>query len=223
MGCPRRLTCILFIVAVLGSSAARGAATTLLPPARTDGAMAVERALAVRRSVRDYVAEPVTLAQAGQILWAAQGITHDRGHRTAPSAGALYPLEIYLVAGVVEGIDAGTWHYDPRRHGLRLVAPGDARARIAAAALDQDWAADAPAILLITAVHARTARKYGVRAPRYVHMEVGHAAQNVYLQAASLGLGTCMVGAFQDERLKEVVGLPDTVKVLGVMPFGKPR
>jgi SagB-type dehydrogenase family enzyme len=195
---------------------------TALPEPRKDGALPVERALALRRSVRDFSHAPLSLADAAQLLWAAQGISGPRGLRTAPSAGALYPLEIYLVAGAVDGIAGGTHHYDPQRHRLRAVAKGDAREAIAAVAVEQSWVATAPAILVVSAVLDRSERKYGRRAARYVHMEAGHAAQNVYLQAAALKLGTCMVGAFHDERLKQVLGLPAEVEVLAIMPVGHP-
>lgn len=195
---------------------------TTLPAPRKDGDVPVERALALRRSVRKFSHEPLSLADAAQLLWAAQGISGSRGLRTAPSAGALYPLEIYLVAGAVDGITAGTHHYQPELHRLRVVARGDARAALAEAALEQSWVAKAPAILVIAAVVGRATQKYGGRARRYVHMEVGHAAQNVYLQAAALELGTCMVGAFHDEQLKRVLTLPAEVEVLGIMPVGHP-
>lgn len=115
------------------------------------------------------------------------------------------------------------YRYDPHRHRLLLVSDGDARAGVAEAALDQDWVAKAPAIVVIAAVYERTTRKYGMRAERYVHMEVGHAAQNVYLQAASLGLGTTMVGAFRDEDLSRALGLTGHAKPVGLLPVGKPR
>lgn len=195
---------------------------TALPAPRKDGDVPVERALALRRSVRDFSQKPLSIADAAQLLWAAQGISGSQGLRTAPSAGALYPLEIYLIAGAVDGIAAGTHHYEPQRHRLRAVAKGDARAAIAKSALEQSWVAEAPALLVLAAVVDRSADKYGARAERYVHMEVGHAAQNVYLQAAALGLGTCLVGAFDDVQLQRVLRLPAEVTVLGIMPVGHP-
>lgn len=205
-----------------GLAGETGSESTALPKPRRDGEVAVERALAQRRSIRDFSRAPLSIADASQLLWAAQGVSGSGGLRTAPSAGALYPLEIYLVAGSVEGIAAGTHHYEPQRHRLSTVARGDRRAAIAEAALEQSWVAEAPAILVLTAVTDRTARKYGRRAPRYVHMEAGHAAQNVYLQAAALELGTCMVGAFHDARLKQVLELPAEAEVLAIMPVGHP-
>ena len=194
-----------------------------LPRPSHEGEVSVEQALALRRSVRAFAAEPLPLSAVSQLLWAAQGVTDAAGHRTAPSAGALYPLEVRLVAGAVSGLRSGVYRYDPIRHRLRLESEGDLRTRIAEAALSQDWVAQAPAIVVLAAVVERTARKYGERAPRYVHMEVGHAAQNVYLQATALGLGTTMVGAFRDEELARVLGLPAQVEPLALLPVGKPR
>jgi SagB-type dehydrogenase family enzyme len=202
---------------------ASGNREVALPEPSLEGEVPVERALGLRRSVRAFSPDPLPISAVSQVLWAAQGITDPTGLRTAPSAGALYPLEVYLVAGDVSGIRAGVYRYDPRRHRLLLVRDGDPRAGVAEAALDQDWVAKAPAIVVIAAVYERTARKYGKRAERYVHMEAGHAAQNVYLQAAALGLGTTMVGAFRDEDLSRVLGLTGHTKPVGLLPVGKPR
>jgi SagB-type dehydrogenase family enzyme len=182
----------------------------------------VEEALKVRQSVRDFVDQPVTLEAIGQLLWAAQGATSS-GRRTTPSAGALYPLEVYVVAGDVTGLGAGVYKYHPRGHTLSLHEPGDLRDRLAYAALRQESVADGAAVLVITAVYQRTAVKYGSRAERYVHMEVGHAAQNVYLQAQSLGLGTVILGAFQDQEVQRVLGLPEYEAPLALMPVGHPE
>jgi SagB-type dehydrogenase family enzyme len=194
-----------------------------LPEPSLDGKVPVERALALRRSVREFASEPLSLSAASQLLWAAQGVTEPGGGRTAPSAGALYPLEVYLVAGAVTDLPPGVYHYEPRRHRLVLSAKGDRRAGVAEAALDQDWVAEAPAILVLAAVQQRTARKYGARAARYVHIEVGHAAQNVYLQALALGLGTTVVGAYRDDALAGLLELPRQAKPLALLPVGVPR
>ncbi len=194
-----------------------------LPPPRLEGDLSLEQTIARRRSVRAFAPEALPLSAVSQLLWAAQGITHRGGLRSAPSAGALYPLEVYLVAGAVSGAPPGIYHYDPRRHRLALVSAGDARAAVVEASLDQDWMAEAPAILVLTGVYERTARKYRARAPRYVHMEMGHAAQNVYLQAVALGLGTTLVGAFDNDALARVLGLPRRTEPLGLLPVGRPR
>ncbi len=206
-----------------GVAMASGNGEVALPKPRLEGDVAVERALALRRSVRAFAPEPLPLSTVSQLLWAAQGITDPAGLRTAPSAGALYPLEVYLVAGAVTGVRAGVYRYEPRHHRLILESEGDPRAGVAKAALDQDWVAEAPAIVVLAAVYERTARKYAKRAARYVHMEVGHAAQNVYLQAAALGLGTTLVGGFRDEEIARVLGLPGDAKPLALLPVGKPR
>lgn len=207
---------------------AERAGTVPLPAPRRYGDVSVERAIAERRSVREFAAEPLSLESVAQLLWAAQGVTATaEGLRAAPSAGALYPLEVYLVAGDVTGLAAGIYRYEPGPdgHGHRLVAhaEGDARRAVGRAALGQDWVAQAPAILAVAGRVERTARKYGGRAPRYVHIEVGHAAQNVYLQAQALGLGTCMVGAFRDEALSRALALPEGVEPFALLPVGEVR
>jgi SagB-type dehydrogenase family enzyme len=209
-------------VAPAAGSAVTGGSVALPEPHR-DGTVAVERALGERRSVREFASEPLSLAAASQILWAAQGVTHSSGLRTAPSAGALYPLELYLVAGEVSGLAPGVYRYEPKEHRLVLNREGDLRRELARTALEQDWVARAPAILVFGAVYQRSRSKYGSRAARYVHMEAGHAAQNVYLQAEAAGLGTVMVGAFRDQPLARLLELPPDVEPLGVMPFGSPQ
>lgn len=193
-----------------------------LPAPCTDGDMSVERALAGRRSVRDYGDSPLTLAELGQLLWAAQGITDERtGFRTAPSAGALYPLEVYVVAGRVEGLAAGVYQYAPRGHSLLRLAEGDVRPALFQAALQQSAVLSAPAVLVFGAVYSRTAARYGDRAARYVHIEVGHAGQNVYLQAQARGLGTVAIGAFDEAGVKAALGLPAEVEPLYLMPAAR--
>jgi SagB-type dehydrogenase family enzyme len=161
--------------------------------------------------------------EVAQLLWAAQGISSREGYRTAPSAGALYPLELHLVAGRVEGLPVGSYRYDPVRHALQVAMPVDIRQAIAKAALDQDWIAQAPVVIVISAVDARTTGKYGRRGVRYVHMEVGHASQNLLLQAVALGLAGAIVGAFDDERLKHLLRLPAEERPLAIVPLGHPR
>jgi len=194
-----------------------------LPPIETKGALSIEEAIQLRRSVRDFGRGPLDLTDVSQLLWSAQGITGRRGLRTAPSAGALYPLELYMVAGNVEGLSAGVYHYRPKTHELVSLASGDRRHALASAALNQRSVSGAPAVLVITGVYERTAKKYGHRARRYVHMEVGHAAQNIYLQATARSLGTVIVGAFDDDEVQEVLGLPPDHKPFGLMPVGRKR
>lgn len=201
---------------------AESAAGIALPEPSHEGRMAVEQALCKRRSVRDFGAGPLTLAEVSQLLWAAQGITDREGYRSAPSAGALYPLEIYLAVGNVESLKPGVYKYDPRRHQLRPLAEGDRRRELGAAAVGQSWLAEAAAVLVIAGVYARTAAKYGDRGQRYVLMEVGHAAQNVCLQAVALDLGTTVVGAFRDAKVKELVGTASGEEPISLIPVGRP-
>lgn len=192
-----------------------------LPPPRPASAVSVEEALASRRSIRHFADAPLPLADAAQLLWAAQGITRAEGLRTAPSAGALYPLEIYLVAGIVTALPAGVYRYLPEHHRLVPAVSGDRRRELASAAFHQSWIAEAPAILVIAAVVRRTRLKYGERGERYVLIEAGHAAQKVCLQAVALGLGTTIVGAFSDAEVKRLLGLTEEEPLLLVV-VGKP-
>jgi SagB-type dehydrogenase family enzyme len=193
-----------------------------LPAARVEGPLSVEAALLARRSVRSFARGALALEQVAQLLWSAQGVTAG-SRRTAPSAGALYPLEVALVAGEVEDLSAGVYRYLPEGHALRPVLDGDLRAALAEAALGQSWIAGAACGLVLAAVYRRSTRKYGARGRRYVHMEVGLAAQNVYLQARALGLGTTMVGAFQDEKVQRLLGFEADEVPLGILPIGRLR
>lgn len=192
-----------------------------LPAPGHDGDLAVETALLRRRSVRAFAGGRVTLAEVSQLLWAAQGVTHASGFRTAPSAGALYPLSLYMAAGEVESVAAGIYRYRPADHSLARIGDGDRRTELAAAALGQMWIAEAAVALVVAARYSRTTGKYGDRGIRYVHMETGHAAQNVYLQAVALGLGTTVVGAFDDAAVKTVVGLERQEQALALLPIGR--
>lgn len=194
-----------------------------LPEPRTRGGISVEEAIRRRRSERDFREDALELSQVSQILWSAQGLTGAQRLRAAPSAGALYPLEVFVVVGAVDDLEPGVYRYAPREETLLAVRSGDRRRALAGAALDQTWIADAPVILVIAAVYSRTTGRYGERGRRYVHMEVGHAAQNVYLQAESLGLGTTIVGAFRDREVAEVVGMTSDEEALGILPLGVPR
>ena len=195
-----------------------------LPEPRTTGSVSVEEAIQTRRSIRDFRGDSLNLAAVSQLLWATQGITDDRrALRSAPSAGATYPLEIYLIAGAVAELPAGVYRYRPDRHSLTLVESGDRRRDVTRAALDQRWMSDAPITILLAGVFERTTGRYGERGRQYVHMEVGHAAQNVYLQAVAQGLGTTVVGAFRDRELASAIGLGAQEVPLGLLPVGVPR
>lgn len=191
-----------------------------LPDPSTSGEMPVEQAIGRRRSLREFGGS-LTAADISQLLWAAQGITREDGYRAAPSAGALYPLETYLLAGEVAGLEQGIYHYDPYRHELAAHARSDRREELAAAAGGQFYLASAPAVLVFAAVYARTMQKYGERGRRYVHMDVGHAAENVYLQAEARSLGTVVMGAFDDAQVHALLELPDSCEPLALMPLGR--
>lgn len=185
--------------------------------------MSVEGALSARRSVRRFGAAPLALEEVAQLLWAAQGITAETGQglRTAPSAGARYPLEVALVAGEITGLAPGAYRYAPRSHSLWRAVEGDLRAELAAAALGQTWIAKAPCVAVLAGVYGRTTSKYGARGERYVHMEAGHVGQNLYLQARALGLGTTMVGAFRDTKVRKLLGFQTGETPLGILPIGR--
>jgi SagB-type dehydrogenase family enzyme len=193
------------------------AAMTDLSPHMHSSDVSLEEALANRRSVRAYSDQALTSAEIGQLLWAAQGVTNEQGYRTAPSAGALYPLEIYVLTR------EGVFHYEPARHSLSVIIQSDARAAVHRAALEQEPVRGAPAVFVVAAVYARTVQKYGEeRSPRYVHMEAGHAAQNLLLEAAALGLGAVPIGAFHDQEVQEALGLPPDYQPLYLIPVGHP-
>ena len=195
--------------------------TIMLPKPRYAGDISVEQALRARRSVRSYKDDALDMAEISQILWSAQGITSARGFRTAPSAGALYPLELYLIAGNIKDLPAGIYNYRPGDHALREIVPGDRRSDLSRAALRQSSIKKAPAVILFCAVYERTTGKYGQRGIRYVHMEIGHAAQNVCLQAIALGLHTAVIGAFRDAEVKTIANLPADEQPLYFLPVGR--
>ncbi|RLE59602.1 MAG: nitroreductase [Thermoprotei archaeon] len=198
----------------------------LLPYPKLTGKISVEEAIANRRSVRSYEDKPITLEQLAQILWAAQGITEPRRRfRAAPSAGATYPLELYVVVGenTVKNLVAGVYRYDVHTHSLIIVKKGDIRRALARAALGQVWVEKAPLSIVITAIYGRTTSRYGERGIRYVHIEVGHVGQNIYLQSVALGLGTVAVGAFYDDQVRELIGASKEEQPLYIMPIGYPQ
>jgi SagB-type dehydrogenase family enzyme len=213
---------------LLASGSAAGAqqapeSAVRLPAPRREGPMSLEASFAARRSVRALARDSLSLADAAQLLWAAQGVNREPRGRTAPSAGGTYALEMYLLAGRVRDLPAGMYRYRPATHDLVLVRSGDLREELVSTAVRQTWATDAALFLVFAGVYERTAARYGSRAERYVPMEVGHAAQNVYLQAAALNLGTTFQGAFNDTAVTRVLGLPPAERPLGIMPVGRPR
>ena len=222
----RRLLLAVVLLAVAACGPAAGGTAGLaggtgdvtpLPAPDTAGEMSLEEALAARRSVREFEARALTEAELGQLLWAAQGTTDGRGYRTAPSAGALYPLEVYVATA------DGLFRYEVDRHALAVVRRADLRPALHEAALGQAAVGRAPAVFVIAAVYERTAAKYGAeRSPRYVHLEAGHAAQNLLLQAVALGLGAVSIGAFDDAGVQQALGLPEEEQPLYLIPVGEP-
>jgi SagB-type dehydrogenase family enzyme len=204
-----------------------------LPSPQLKSKVSLEETILRRRSVRRYRREPLDLPQLSQILWSAQGITGTRGFRAAPSAGATYPLEIFVVVGkqgVITGeakqapeeLQAGIYHYEAASHSLILHKPADLRPDLARATLDQEFIIDAPVDIVICALYHRTSYRYGRRGERYVHIEVGHVGENIHLQVVALGLATVEVGAFHDEEVRTVLSVDEQIKPLYIMPVGKP-
>lgn len=199
-----------------------GQEVTELPVPKLDSGVSVEQALQNRRSVRDYSHEAISRAQLSQLLWACQGITSADNRRTAPSAGALYPLEIYVVVERVEGLPAGIYHYLPdsgtKSQSVELIRQGKFASDLSQCALGQECIRDAAVVFVIASVTQRVAVKYGERAEKYAQIEVGHAAQNICLQAQALDIGVVTVGAFYEKKVKELLsclGNPEYILCAG--------
>ncbi len=192
-----------------------------LPEPQYKSSTSIEETLLKRRSVRTYQDKPLKVEEVSQLLWAAQGITNRRGFRTAPSAGALYPLEIYVLAGNIMNISVGIYKYNPYKHELVNLQMGDRRNELFKAALNQSPVKDAPMVIVFAAVYERTTVKYGNRGINYVYMEAGHAAQNILLQAESLNLGSVVIGAFYDEEVKKVLKMSDKEIPIYIIAVGK--
>lgn len=197
-----------------------------LPAPSTTGTLTVEKAIFNRKSVRDYKKEALTLQEVSQLLWAAGGATVDGvtgPTRAYASAGGIYPLEIYLVAGKVTGLESGVYHYIWDKHSLELVKKGDVRGELSKAAYDQVVILNAPASIVVTAIYSKTTQKYGSKgATNYVPMDTGHLGENVHLEAESLGLGTVMLGAFVEDRVSAAIGVKGEEVPMYVMPVGRP-
>jgi len=229
------LAAYIAVVVLLKSSGEGGAAVVvgeegLLPLPKKTTSVTVEEAILLMRSIRDYTRDPITIEQLSMVLWAAQGITNvERRFRAAPSAGATYPLEVYVVVGekgvVLDNntyLKPGVYKYNVYRHSLVLVKEGDYREELSKAALNQRWVREAPVSIVICAVYERTTSRYGERGIRYVHIEVGHVGQNIYLMATALSLGTVAVGAFYDDQVARIVGAKPEEHPLYIMPIGVP-
>lgn len=194
-----------------------------LPKPAMDGGISLEQTIQRRRTHRKFGTKPLTSGQLAQLLWAAQGITEEYGYkRSAPSAGAMYPMDIYAVVGEksVDRIEAGVYHYLPGKHTLSQVSSGDFRNNLARASLHQSWMARAPVNLVITAEYDRINVKYGNRGERYAMIEAGHMGQNIFLQAESLLLRAGIVGAFHDQDVTRTLNIPSAHEPLLIMPVG---
>jgi SagB-type dehydrogenase family enzyme len=211
--------------ASMGIESIRGRNPIQLPEPSRRGSISLEEAIGRRESVRDFKDEPLTLPEVSQLLWACAGRRVDGvsgASRVFPSAGGVYPLEVYLVAGRVEQVPPGVYRYRWKEHALELFKEGDVRRELAQGAIGQGFIMEAPASIVIAAVYERAERAYGERGRvRYIHMDAGHSSENVYLQASAIGLGTVAVGAFIDERVKKALGL-DREEPLYIMPVGRP-
>ena len=222
----------LLVVSILGLvvlisflSSDTMAAEITLPSPSYKGTVSVEEALKARRTHRSFQPRPLTLKQFSQILWGAYGVTSQRYGsflKTAPSAGALYPLDIYGVVGQggVETLAPGIYHFRPENHAVELVKQGDLRAEVAGNALQQMWMARAPLLLVITGEYNRSSIKYGPRGVTYTHIEAGHVGQNVFLQAEAIGLKAGIVGAFNNRSVVTTMGVPPNQDPLLIMPVG---
>lgn len=196
-----------------------------LPPPSYEGKVTVEQALKARRTHRSFKVRPLSLKQLSQILWGAYGVTSTVSGcnmKTAPSAGALYPIDIYAVVGKggVATLAPGVYHYSPERHSLTCTKGGDQRAALAQHALHQMWMAEAPVVIVITGDYVRCTGKYGRRGVTYTHIEAGHVGQNVFLQAEATGLKAGIVGAFENDRIIKALGISATHDPLSIMPVG---
>lgn len=186
-----------------------------LPEPKTKGEMSLEETILKRRSVRSFAPKELSLGEISQILWATQGITDKtRGFRSAPSAGALYPLEIYLIK------NDGVFHYNVEEHSLKKTSDRDVRGEIVQASWGQSFIQQAPISVIICAARGRTTSRYGSRGNRYVDIEVGHAAENLHLQAVALGLASVPIGAFTDSEVKSILGLPRDTEPIYIIPVG---
>ena len=192
-----------------------------LPEPDLKGKITLATALLKRRSVRSFSDKSLSQKQVSQILWAAQGITNSRGFRTAPSAGALYPIEIYFTSGNVDGLDKGFYHYNPEKNSVKMVSGKDFKSDVFQAGLYQEPIEEAAINILIAAIYKRTTAKYGDRGHQYAMIEVGHVAQNIHLQCVALGLGSVPIGAFYEGDIQDK--LPIEGEVLYIIPIGYPR
>jgi SagB-type dehydrogenase family enzyme len=230
----RRIVPAFVVAAMLLAATAALAQTSAAPPAAPAsarivalptpdlaGKVTLEQAIAQRRSVREYAPGALTLAEVTQLMWVAQGITSPDGKRATPSARAVYPLQVWLVANEVTGLPAGIYRYEPKEHALALVAAGPQRDSVAAAARGQAAIQHAAAVVAVIGDSALAATKFRGNADRWLGMEAGFVVQDVYLEATALGLGTVMVGGFDETAVRRALGVPPGWEALALMPVGR--
>ena len=209
------LCCICYMAAPAEGKEMKTQERIVLPEPKIKGEMSLEESILKRRSIRSFAPKELSSEEISQILWAAQGITEKRrGLRAAPSAGALYPLEIYIIK------KDGIFHYIIADHSLKQVGNDDVRGDIVRAAWGQSFIQEAPVSVIICAVRSRITSRYGGRGNRYVDIEVGHAAENLHLQAVALGLASVPIGAFTDSEVKKILGLPRNTEPIYIIPVG---
>lgn len=225
----RNSSCLSAITLFCVSSCYSQADTLQLPKPDLKGRYSLEEVMQKRRSVRSYQDEPISLQTASQILWSAYGVTEARdkpahirgGLKTAPSARAYYPLEVFLLAGNVKGLEPGLYRYIPEKHAIVLVTAGDMRVAVASAAQNQKMLTEAPISIVYTADFETTKRNYGDKVRDYIYVNLGHSAQNVYLQAEALDMHSCVIGGFTAEEVHKALKLPKNESVIYLMPVGK--
>lgn len=192
-----------------------------LPEPTHKGQLSIEEALLKRRSIREYRRERLTLQEIGQTLWSGYGVTSEEGFRTAPSAGALFPLRLYCYADDVKDLAQGIYQYDPQTHSIEMLQEGDFSEKLMAGTFFQDYVAEAPAVLIISADYSGPEEKYGDQGKKFTWMDLGHLGQNIHLQAVSLNLGTVAVAAVRPGEVEKILSKPNE-EVLYLMPLGKP-
>ena len=192
-----------------------------LPEPKLEGSTSLEKVLSLRRSIREYREAGISMEQLSQLLWSAYGITSSEGYRTAPSAMALYPLEIDVVAGAVTDLAAGVYRYSPTDHSLKISREGNLLKDLAGTTFDQGFVGQGSAVVVFSAVYERTAAKFGDQGAKMAHLDLGHSAQNLHLQATALGIGTVVVGAFRPNEVSQLLGLPENEEPLYLMPLGR--
>lgn len=213
---------IHLIFSVSTCSGSPQSSVILLPEPVPNCDISIEEVIESRRSIRTFSLESISLTELARLLHSAQGITSDYGFRAAPSAGATFPLSVFVIAENVDSLEAGIYAYEPSNESLTAVRMGHFLDELSEAALGQSCVRDAPAVIAITAEYSITTSVYGNRGKTYVHMEAGHVSQNIYLQCTAMGLGTVAVGAFSDNAIRDILNLAENETPLYLMPVGRP-